>query len=140
MEQLREYLLKNEWVRDGGIPSLTYGELAPTSTSYLDKWLADFESKTLNPVSGFEENKDGNTDYIAKISMPIEKQIPQLEKGLYGQGWSVTKKSSNQITVVKAAEFTPKNDVSTASKPVNTSVKDTNRKTEKEKKKTFNYS
>ncbi|ESO93848.1 hypothetical protein LOTGIDRAFT_153320 [Lottia gigantea] len=248
MEQLRENLLKNEWVRDSGIPSLTHGELALTSTSYLDKWLADFESKTLNPrymtmltlfdtllekqdvlesfllnsakfslmkrlnstkirisrdketllklgwfetsdepttfdrdltsVSKFDKmtnldrwfknyedrrnqniqvkepatsaiNKDVEKllDMLSskKISLPAKtSQVIvdkwQLKKSLksrhhevainrLGQGWSVTKKSRNQITVVKVAESKNlKNGASTSCKLV---IKDTSRKTDR---------
>ncbi|ESO91990.1 hypothetical protein LOTGIDRAFT_162995 [Lottia gigantea] len=78
MEQLHEYLLKNGWVRG----AVNHGEMVSSSTSNLDKWLADFERKRLNPESGLEDNKDGSAKYIAKIlaMMPIKKRVPQLEK------------------------------------------------------------
>ncbi|ESO83121.1 hypothetical protein LOTGIDRAFT_176261, partial [Lottia gigantea] len=78
MEQIHEYLLKNGWVR--GV--VTHGEMAAASTNNIDKWLADFESRKLKPVSGFDEIKDGKVKYLEEIltMMPIKKRVPQLDK------------------------------------------------------------
>ncbi|ESO92035.1 hypothetical protein LOTGIDRAFT_163040 [Lottia gigantea] len=78
MEQIHEYLLKNGWVR--GV--VTHGEMTAASTNNIDKWFADFESRKLKPVSGFDEIKDGKVKYLEEIltMMPIKKRARQLDK------------------------------------------------------------